>query len=223
MIFPVLRFAVAVLLALLTFALAQQPIGTEYSGANLLAAQYPFDITSRDSNVVLFVPVSKTLAQSLLPKDVKLLPSHPVPGLARDQWPLILNLGLDKDLSEYNLARVDFHHGYAGVGWVDKSKDGKTPFIRSFDALFSENYFIAVSSQLLAMFNSIPLKFTPASRPFEQQGKPAYNAVKDQHVYFDLTYKNTTDDSSKVPRKVYVDALTQGESDVFEPLDTICD
>lgn len=65
------------------------------------------------------------------------MPSHYVPGLSNDQLPLALNLGFDKHLSEYSIAIVDVHHGYAVIGWVDKSKLGKSSFVRSFDALFS--------------------------------------------------------------------------------------
>ncbi|CAO1619053.1 unnamed protein product [Parajaminaea phylloscopi] len=193
-----------------TLAVGQAALGTAYPGANQLAAEHPFAITARDSNVVLFVPVSKSTAQALLPKNVKLLPSHPVPGLGDDAWPLILNLGLDKDLSEYSIARVDFHHGYAGIGWVDKARDGRTAFIRSFDALFSRNYFISVSSQLLAMFNSKPIEFSPAADPFHQSSASSYTASDKQHVYFELSYANATTDAAKVDRGVYADALTQG-------------
>ncbi|PWN30662.1 hypothetical protein BDZ90DRAFT_257732 [Jaminaea rosea] len=188
---------------------AQKPIGTSYSGQNLLASSHPFAITARDSNVVLFAPIPKSTASSLLPKGVSLLPTHPISGFKDDEWPLLLNLGLDKDLNEYSLSRVDFHHGYIGIPWTDKSKDGKTPFTSSFDVLFSDNLFIAASSQLLAGFNSIPMTFAPETDPFVN-GSGTYKAVKDQHTYFDLSYAKAGDEGARISRSTYVDVLTQG-------------
>lgn len=189
---------------------AQKALGTSYPGQNTLAASHPLAITARDSNVVIFLPIAKSTAASLLPDGVKLLPTQPVTGFKDDEWPVLLNVGLDKDLSEYSVSRVDFHHGYIGIPWVDKSGNGKTPFVSSFDVLFSDNLFIAVSSQLLAGFNSIPMTFTPATDPFVN-ATAHYEAVKDQHTYFDLTYAKAGEESEKIARSTYVDVLTQGE------------
>lgn len=191
---------------------AQNQIGTQYPGVNLLASSHPLAITARDTNAVLVVPVSKSAAAASLPSGVKLLPNHSVPGLRDDQWPMIINVGVDKDLSEYSVSRVDFHHGYAGIGWVDKLGDGKTATARSFDALFSQNYFIVASSNLLAGFTSLPLNFTPgpAPGPFEASGSTQYRAAKHGNEYFSLAYRNATSADDRLPRNTYLDVLLQG-------------
>ncbi|PWN39567.1 hypothetical protein IE81DRAFT_332248 [Ceraceosorus guamensis] len=101
---------------------------TRFPGTNLLAASYPNEITVRYNGTVVIIPTSKSVAQSLLPANEKLLPTHPVPGLAADQWPIVLQFGLSQDIKQYNSGVGDFYTSRICVPWTDRSADGKTPF-----------------------------------------------------------------------------------------------
>jgi hypothetical protein len=92
-------------------AAAVEPRGlvTQYPGTNLLEARYPNAITARYNSTVMVLPIARSLAQSLVPAGVSLLPTHPVPGLAADQWPLVLQAGLDQDLHSNGLPAGDFY------------------------------------------------------------------------------------------------------------------
>lgn len=133
-----------------------------------------------------------------------------MPGFADDEWPLVFNPGLNQDVS---LINTDFNRGYIGIGWTDKSKDGKTPFIYSFDVTSSFNPPISLGGELLAWFTFKTVDWQPKpgqyAFAYDTQSKSYYyNAFKDQHTWFDLEYVESHADP--LPRSLYNDSLTHG-------------
>lgn len=125
---------------------------------------------------------------------------------------MVFNPGLDQDVS---LISTDFDRGYIGIGWTDKSRDGKTPFIYSFDVISSKNLPIQLGGELLALFTFKPVDWNPQAvqLPFQYNAdKKQYTfaASKDQHVYFDIEYVKSKQDEDKLPRSLYNETLVQG-------------
>ncbi|CAO1629609.1 unnamed protein product [Sympodiomycopsis kandeliae] len=190
--------------------LCSNVVATRYPGTNQVKKERPLEISARDNNTLFFLPIKKSSAEALLPKGTSLLSSHPVPGFASDEWPMIFNPGLNQDVS---LISTDFDRGYIGIGWTDKSKDGKTPFIYSFDVISSFNPPISLGGELLAWFKFRTVDWNPKAvdTPFQYDEKKksySFGAYKDQHVYFDLEYVKS--DKDPLPRELYNQALTFG-------------
>lgn len=143
-------------------AVLHEPRGlvTRYPGSNLLAARFPNDITARYNSTVMVLPIARSTAQALIPAGVRLLPTHPVPGLAADQWPLFLQAGLDQDLRNYGIPAGDFYVSRLAVPWTDQSGDGKTPFLHQ-PALALSVDALPLITRLLTTARLVYALFTP--------------------------------------------------------------
>lgn len=201
---------------------------SSYPGSNPIAGTYPNDITGRFNETSLIIPAPKAAVEALLPSGYKLLPSHPVPGIPADMWPLGVQVGLDQDvhggqtLIDPKLIAFDFYNGRVQVPWMDRSGDGKTPFKYIYKGLVSPDIVAALgtiaSGEPVVVCDTHPDSpeqggaFAPLPSARNGMERAEYNATEivTGKKVLELVYERIPDEEAKYPFSVFESISKQG-------------